>query len=318
MKRANCDGAAYPTIIAKQPADRQTPPDRQVAVQGRKRPQQGEPRPGKSQAANQPNVLHGAVFLVYSSFFHRESVLRQRSPPSRRPGHCPRSGGRREPSSSGQPGQLVDGPVVRGRFQAVEQPRLRQEQSPGADREDQFNLRGAGLDPVDQHGVVHLPPGALTAGNQEEIGPGAVGQAVVRVDAQATTGQDRPNFLGHSLNVEGWWVGEAVGDREDLKRPAEVQHFHVLEDQDGQVAGRRHGSGLRYSDESIPACTIIGSATSTQPPSPTVAVASRPNRSPVPGSILMTDTRRPAPTHSGWKRGISRSSAKRKVKQGSS
>src|SRR5437868_5824256 len=63
---------------------------------------------------------------------------------------------------------------------------------------------------------------------------------------------------------------------------------------------------------------MIGSARSTQPPSPTVAVASRPNRSWVPGSIRKTDTRRPASTPSRWKRGMSRSSAKRKVKCGSS
>ena len=34
-----------------------------------------------------------------------------------------------------------------------------------------------------------------------------------------------------------------------------------------------------------PACTIIDSARSTHPPSPTIPVAKRPSRSPVPGSI---------------------------------
>jgi len=53
----------------------------------------------------------------------------------------------------------------------------------------------ADLDPVGQHGVVHLPPGALTAGNQQQIGPWAVRQAVVRIDAEATTGQHRPRLL---------------------------------------------------------------------------------------------------------------------------
>src|SRR5439155_19849502 len=51
---------------------------------------------------------------------------------------------------------------------------------------------------------------------------------------------------------------------------------------------------------------------------PTVAVASRPSRSPVPGSILKTATCRPASTPPRWNRGMSRSSAKRKVKCGSS
>ncbi len=44
------------------------------------------------------------------------------------------------------------------------------------------------------------------------------------------------------------------------------------------------GSGTTMN--ASPARTMIGSVRSTQPPSPTVAVASRPSRSPVPGSIL--------------------------------
>ena len=53
-----------------------------------------------------------------------------------------------------------------------------------------------------------------------------------------------------------------------------------------------------------PALTIIGSVKSTQPPLPTVAVASKPSRSPVPGSIRKTDTRRPTATPSRWNRGM--------------
>src|SRR5262249_59612524 len=75
---------------------------------------------------------------------------------------------------------------------------------------------------------------ALTARNQEQVGPGAVGQAAVRVDAEATTGQHRPQFLGHGEDAEGRRVGEAIGHREDLERPAEVQNLHVVEDQDRQ------------------------------------------------------------------------------------
>ena len=75
----------------------------------------------------------------------------------------------------------------------------------------------------------------------EQVGPGAVHNPVVRVDAEAATGQDRPRFLGHGQDVKGRRVGEAVGHREDLERPAEGQHFHVLEDQGGEVAGGRHG-----------------------------------------------------------------------------
>ena len=62
---------------------------------------------------------------------------------------------------------------------------------------------------------------------------------------------------------------------------------------------------------------MIGSFTSTHPPSPVVPVVSRSSRSPVNGSMRNTSTRRPASTPSRWKRGMSRSSSNRKVKCGS-
>ena len=80
--------------------------------------------------------------------------------------------------------------------------------------------------------VVHLLAGALTTGDEQHVRLRAVGEPMVRVDAEATTGHDRAGFLGHGQDVEGGRLGEAVGDGEDLERPAEVQHFHVVEDQD--------------------------------------------------------------------------------------
>ena len=87
---------------------------------------------------------------------------RRRCPPSRPPGHCPPSGGRREPSPSAQfhaGGRWPRGGSLPPGCRAS---CLRQEKRTRADREDQFGLLGAELDPVGQHGVVHLPLGALT------------------------------------------------------------------------------------------------------------------------------------------------------------
>lgn len=64
-----------------------------------------------------------------------------------------------------------------------------------------------------------------------------------------------------------------------------------------------------------PARTMIGSGRSTQPSSPTVAVASRPRRLLVAASILKTSARSPASLPSRWNRGMIRASAKRNVKQ---
>jgi hypothetical protein len=58
-----------------------------------------------------------------------------------------------------------------------------------------------------------------------------------------------------------------------------------------RVIGQPSGPGTARS--ASPARTARESCRSTQP-SPTVAVASRPNRSPVPGSIRKTDAHRPA------------------------
>ncbi len=71
-----------------------------------------------------------------------------------------------------------------------------------------------------------------------------------------------------------------------------------------QVIGHFSSPGMAMN--ASPAFTLIGSVSSTQPPSPTVAVASRPSRLPVPGSNLKTFTCRPASTPSRWNRGMSR------------
>jgi hypothetical protein len=63
-----------------------------------------------------------------------------------------------------------------------------------------------------------------------------------------------------------------------------------------RVVGMAQNSGT--ATNASPAFTIIGSVNSTQPPSPTVAVASRPSRLPVPGSNLNTETCRPVGTPS--------------------
>ena len=86
----------------------------------------------------------------------------------------------------------------------------------------------------------------------------------MRVDAEATTGQDRACFLGNSQNAEGGPVGEAVGNGKDLERIAKVQHFHVVIDEDGEGASRRHGSEIRHGDEGF-ARTLIGPGSPIQP-----------------------------------------------------
>jgi hypothetical protein len=60
--------------------------------------------------------------------------------------------------------------------------------SPSADRQYQLRLFRYLPDPIRQRRVVHLLAGALAAGNEQQVGAGAVNQAVVRVEAQAITG----------------------------------------------------------------------------------------------------------------------------------
>src|SRR5262245_18314745 len=60
----------------------------------------------------------------------------------------------------------------------------------------------------------------------------------------------------------------------------------------------RHSVDTGTAMNASPDRTMIGSVRSTPPPSPTVAVANRLRRSPVPGSILKTCTPRPVSTPS--------------------
>src|SRR5258708_4898257 len=88
-------------------------------------------------------------------------------------------------------------------------------------------------------------------------------QPVVRVDAEATTGQDRPRLLGHGQDAEGGRVGEAVADREDLERPAEVQHFHVVKEQDGESSCPVHDDTTASASISTRISGAISRLTST-------------------------------------------------------
>jgi Protein kinase domain len=58
--------------------------------------------------------------------------------------------------------------------------------------------------------------------------------------------------------------------------------------EEGTARRFMNGSLARTATNASPTRTMIGSCRSTQPPSPTVAVASKPRRSPVQGSILKT------------------------------
>src|SRR5262249_12696035 len=71
--------------------------------------------------------------------------------------------------------------------------------------------------------------------------------------------------------------------------------------QAGPRPGGGGGGGHPAPRRPPPLDQAVGSEL-TQPPSPTVTVASRPRRSSVPGSILKTETRRPASMPSRWKR----------------
>lgn len=59
---------------------------------------------------------------------------------------------------------------------------------------------------------------------------------MVGINVEASTGQDWPRLFGDGEDVESGRFSETVGHGEDLERPAEVQHFHFIEDQDGKVA----------------------------------------------------------------------------------
>ena len=145
--------------------------------------------------------------------------------------------------------QHVDGSVVRRRRQAVEQSGLRQQQRPGADRQDDFGLHCRPPDPANQGFVVRLLAGAQATGNYEEVRGRAVGQQVVGIDAEAVLGEQRPPLLGHRVDVEGGRLGPPACDRKDLEGAGKIEKFHVGEEQDGDVPGGGHDLGPRERNE---------------------------------------------------------------------
>src|SRR5262249_39483076 len=107
---------------------------------------------------------------------------------------------------------------------------------------------------------------------------------------------------GQMLGAAGPRRGQQV--RSDPFRAHVPWRCLFLEDVHGFLPVR---SRLLYlsgaATNASPARTMIGSGRPTQPHSPTVSVASRPNRSWLAGAILTTITRRRASTPSGLMRG---------------
>jgi hypothetical protein len=97
--------------------------------------------------------------------------------------------------------QKIQRAMVRGRFQAVQQPRFAQEQSPCAHGKKEFGFRGCLLDPVEQRLIIYFVSRSLTTRNQKQVGLWAVGQAMVGIDTEPTTAENRPLCLRHRENV---------------------------------------------------------------------------------------------------------------------
>ena len=85
-------------------------------------------------------------------------------------------------------------------------------------------------------GLALRRPRAETAGHDEDVGLGAVGEGVVGRDLQSVAGEERAGLFCHREGVEEFPVVQLVRDGEDLEGPAEIEHLDIRENEDGDVA----------------------------------------------------------------------------------
>ncbi len=147
---------------------------------------------------------------------------------------CPRHGFAEE----------VERAVVRRDRQAVEQAGGGEDQRAGADRQHQLGLGGAAANPIHDCAVVHFLARALAAGDEQDLRRRAVLQSVIGVYAQAISRANGAGVLGDEADPERPRVSVTAGNRKHLERPAEIEHFGVVEHEDRDRSLRCHGRTL--------------------------------------------------------------------------
>src|SRR5262249_17758194 len=119
--------------------------------------------------------------------------------------------------------------LVGGGAPAIEEPCLRQQRGPGAHGHGDLEAGSALADPADETLVVDLGPRTDPAGNQEQIEPGAVVEAVVGMHAGAVGASERSGLLGDSQQPD---LVRHVP--EHLEWSEEVEHLETLVEQRSQ------------------------------------------------------------------------------------
>src|SRR6185437_14816096 len=91
----------------------------------------------------------------------------------------------------------------------------------------------------DQVSIAHLAPGAPSPWHHQQIDRRVIGEGVVRPHTQAAARRDQVRPLRHREDGEGWRLilRDARRDGEYLEWAAEIQHLHVVEDQNTDGAG---------------------------------------------------------------------------------
>ena len=131
----------------------------------------------------------------------------------------------------------VERSPVRGRAPAVQQPRVAEQHRARADRRERLDRAAALGDPVQQALIFGLRAGAPAAGHHQDVERGARVERDVGNDLQPTRRDHGVRCLRDQQDLE--WrrlfaprVLVEPRHREHLERSAEVEHFHVREDQD--------------------------------------------------------------------------------------
>src|SRR5262245_50227189 len=136
--------------------------------------------------------------------------------------------------------QPVERAPMRGRPPSIEQSGLSEQQRPGTDRRQRFDLLRALRDPRHEALIADLLAGSPSPRHDEDVEARTRLERRVRNDAQTPRGHNRRDALRHQEDLEGRGVLAApcfieASHREHFVRATEVEHLDIGKDQDAHA-----------------------------------------------------------------------------------
>src|SRR5215510_13596915 len=115
------------------------------------------------------------------------------------------------------------------RSQPVQQSSFTQHERSAAYRKHQFSFGRLIFEPRQHSRIVHFASSSKSAGNNQNVQVRTIIKSVFRINAQATSGDDRPRFLSYRVHYKRFQSLSLTRYGEDFEWPAEIEHFDTIE-----------------------------------------------------------------------------------------